>query len=83
MLEATPEDDLISVRDRAILLLGFSSGMRRSELAALDVSDLTFVDQGVDVLIRRSKTDPEGKGRTIGIPRGRNQDTCPRLALER
>jgi site-specific recombinase XerD len=83
MLEATPEDDLLSVRDRALLLLGFASGMRRSELSALDVSNLSFVAEGVDVLIRRGKTDPQGEGRTIGIPRGHHPETCPVLALER
>jgi hypothetical protein len=57
--------------------------MRRSELSALDVSDLHFVEEGVDVLIRRGKTDPQGEGRTIGIPRGRHPETCPALALER
>ncbi len=83
MLDATPEDDLLAVRDRAILLIGFAGGFRRSELAALEVEDLTFVDEGVDVLIRRSKTDQEGEGRTIGIPRGRRQQTCPVHALRR
>jgi integrase len=83
MLEAAPEDDLLAVRDRAVLLLGFAGGMRRSELAALDVPDLTKVDEGLDVLIRWSKTDQEGAGRTIGIPRGRNPETCPVLAVQR
>jgi site-specific recombinase XerD len=83
MLEATPEDDLLAIRDRAILLLGFAGGMRRSELAALDVDDLAAVDEGLDVLIRWSKTDQEGAGRTIGIPYGRNAETCPVLAVQR
>jgi site-specific recombinase XerD len=83
MLAATPEDELLAVRDRAILLVGFAGGLRRSELAALDVGDLSFVDEGVDVFIRRSKTDQEGEGRTIGIPNGRNPATCPVLALTR
>jgi integrase len=83
MLAVTPEDDLLAIRDRAILLLGFAGGMRRSELAALDVEDLTQVDEGLDVLIRWSKTDQEGAGRTIGIPRGRHPETCPVLAIRR
>jgi len=83
MLAATPEDDLLAVRDRAILLLGFAGGMRRSELAALDFEDLTEVEEGLDVLIRRSKTDQEAAGRVIGIPRGRNRETCPVLAVQR
>src|SRR5207244_2686122 len=56
---------------------------RRSELAALLVDDLAFVEAGGDVLIRWSKTDQEGAGRTVGIPRGRNRETCPVIALER
>jgi integrase len=83
MLEAIPEDNLLAVRDRAILLLGFASGMRRSELSGLDVEDLCEVDEGLDVLIRRSKTDQEGAGRTIGIPRGRHPETCPVIAVQR
>ena len=83
MLEATPEDDLLALRDRAVLLIGFAGGFRRSELAAFCVEDLAFVEAGVDVLIRRSKTDQEGAGRTVGIPRGRNRETCPVIALER
>jgi integrase len=83
MLEATPEDDLLAVRDRAVLLLGFAGGMRRSEIAALNVEDLTEVDEGLDVLIRWGKTDQEGTGRTIGIPRGRHAETCPVLAVQR
>ena len=83
LLEATPEEDLLAIRDRALLLLGFAGGFRRSELAGLDVEDLTFVEEGVDVLIRRSKTDQEGEGRVVAIPRGRNRETCPVIALRR
>jgi hypothetical protein len=54
-------------RDRAILLLGFAGAFRRSELVALDVTDLEFCDGGMRVHIRRSKTDQEGAGDTIAI----------------
>jgi integrase len=81
--EEAPEEDLLAIRDRAVLLLGFAGGMRRSELAALDVEDLTEVDEGLDVLIRWSKTDQEGAGRTIGVPRGRHPETCPVIAVQR
>lgn len=83
MLAALEEDTLLSIRDRAILLLGFAGGMRRSEIAALDVEDITDVDAGIDVLIRRSKTDQEGAGRTIGIPAGRSPETSPVIAVHR
>ena len=50
-------------RDRAILALGFAGAFRRGELAALDVSDLTFHTDGhLSCLLRRSKTDQAGQG---------------------
>src|SRR4051812_29203076 len=56
------------VRDRAILLLGFASGWRRSELAALRLADVRIEPQkGLVLRLRRSKTDQEGRGRTVGI----------------
>lgn len=68
------------IRDRAILLLGFAGAFRRSELTALDVADLAFGDDGITVTLRRSKTDQEGVGRKVGIPRGRN-GLCPVRAV--
>jgi integrase len=53
--------DLKGLRDRALLLLGFGGAFRRSELAALNVDDLEFTDDGLRVTIRRSKTDQEGR----------------------
>jgi integrase len=72
----------IDVRDRALLMLGFGAALRRSEIVALDVDDLTFVGEGVSVLIRRSKTDQEGAGVLLGVPFGSNPDTCPVRALQ-
>ena len=66
-----------SKRDRALLLLGLAGGLRRSELSALLVKDVAFVDEGVVVLIRRSKTDQEGKGMRVGVPYGSHPETCP------
>jgi site-specific recombinase XerD len=70
------------IRDRALLLVGFAGAFRRSELVALDVEDLDFGRAGVSLLIRRSKTDQEGRGRRIGIPYGTKSDTCPVRALK-
>ncbi len=69
------------LRDRALLLLGFAGAFRRSELVSLDVADLRFVAGGVEVTVRRSKTDQEGQGTTKGIPLGQNAATCPVRAL--
>lgn len=73
---------MASVRDRAILVFGFAGGFRRSELAAFDVGDVCRVDQGLQVTIRRSKTDPEGAGRVVGVPFGSEPSTCPVRTLE-
>lgn len=75
-------EKLIDVRDRAILLLGFSAALRRSEIAAIEVGDIEWSEQGIILHVRFSKTDQEGEGRTIGVPYGRNPETCPVLAVE-
>jgi site-specific recombinase XerC len=54
-------------RDRALLLRGFAGAFRRSMLVALNVEDLQYCDGGLRVTIRKSKTDQEGVGATIGI----------------
>jgi site-specific recombinase XerD len=68
-------------RDRALILLGFASALRRSELAALDFADIEFVREGLVIHLRRSKTDQLGEGRKIGVPLGRTS-ACPVKAVE-
>jgi integrase len=69
-------------RDRAMLLIGFAGGFRRSEIVALNCDDVERVRQGLILTLRRSKTDQEGAGRKVGIPFGRTRH-CPVLALDR
>jgi integrase len=76
---ATAPDKLAGLRDRALLLLGFAGAFRRSELVALDVSDIEETEAGLRVTIRHSKTDQEGQGITIAIARG--DVACPIKAL--
>jgi site-specific recombinase XerD len=76
MVTALP-DTPHGLRDRAMLLLGFAGGFRRSELAALDFSDIEDAEDGLKVLLRRSKTDQQGEGRHVGIPYGSDPKTCP------
>jgi site-specific recombinase XerD len=70
-------DDLRGSRNRALVLLGFSAALRRSELVALDVDDIAEVPEGLRVTVRRSKSDQEGEGRVIGVPYGSHLQTCP------
>ena len=81
MITAMP-DDLVGIRNRAIILLGIFTGMRRSEIVYLDIANLTFEPEGAIIQIRRSKRDQEGRGRQVPVPRGRNEATCPVRALQ-
>jgi len=81
MVEHLP-DSLLGVRDRALILLGYAGAMRRSELVGLDVTDLAIAEEGLVVVIRKSKTDQVGVGRKIGIPYGEHPETCPVRAVQ-
>jgi site-specific recombinase XerD len=81
LLAATPEDTLGGRRDRALLLLGFAGGFRRSELVGLYIEDLEESEYGLRVRLRRSKTGQEGEGDVKGIPWGSHLETCPVLAV--
>lgn len=81
MVKALPLDALGGLRDRALLLTGFVGALRRSEIAALDVSDAQFIAEGIRLLIRRSKSDQEGAGEFVGLPYGSDPAACPVRAL--
>jgi site-specific recombinase XerD len=81
MVAAAP-DNLIGLRNRALLLIGFAAALRRSELVALDVADLTETKAGLRLRIRASKTDQERQGTTVAIVPGDNS-TCPIAALNK
>lgn len=75
--------DPLSVRDSALLLVGWCAGLRRSELCALTWGDLTPDPDGLVVTLRRSKTDQQGEGRQVGLARNSNPARCPVIALDR
>jgi site-specific recombinase XerD len=70
-------------RDAALLLVGYAGAFRRSELSSLRVEDVEFVEDGATVLLRRSKTDQEGKGDKRALPYGSHPQTCPVRNLRR
>lgn len=75
------KSDLMALRDNALILIGFFGAFRRSELVAIEWQHVTFVLQGVKILIPRSKTDPEGIGDACAIPYGQTP-LCPVMALK-
>ncbi len=81
MLDQLSDQRPKDVRDRALLLLGFATAVRRSELAALNVEDIEFIPRGMMINLRRSKTDQEAHGRKIAVPLGRTRH-CPVAALQ-
>ena len=81
-LSRTCGTDLVGARDRALFPVGFVGAMERSELVALDVEHVIWTNAGIKLLIECSKTDAEGEGAEIAIPRGRSPETCPVTALQ-
>jgi site-specific recombinase XerD len=69
-------------RDRSVLTLGYASGLRRSNLVALDLADVEFCPKGVILTIRKEKQDRLGEGRLLAVVRGEHPDTCPVGTLE-
>lgn len=73
---------LKAARDRALLLIGFAGALRRSELVAIQCADITRFEAGMEILLKRSKTDQEGIGRTVWIPHAKDSERCPVAALD-
>ncbi len=69
------------LRNKALILIGFAGGFRRSELVNIDYEDVEFVNEGVKILIKKSKTDQSGEGIVKAIPYFENKEFCPVLAL--
>ena len=77
------KDEIKKYRDRSILILGFSGGFRRNELVSLDYDDLEFVQEGLKINLKRSKTDQFGEGTVKGLPYFNNRQYCPVISLKR
>ncbi len=73
----------IGARNTALLLFGFATALRRSNLAALELEHLTFTPHGIEVWISHEKQDREGKGRKLAVPYGKRKLTCPVRAVRR
>lgn len=82
MPNETEQQETMAARDTALLLVGYAGAFRRSELAALRVEDVETTDEGVVVLLRRSKTDQEGRGLRKALSYGSKKETCPVRSLK-
>ena len=76
------DEELKRLRDRSIILMGFSGGFRRNEIVSIDCDDLDFVNEGLKINLKRSKTDQFGEGLTKALPYFDNTQYCPVLSLK-
>ena len=76
-------EEIKKARDKAIILIGFGGGFRRTELISIDHDDLEFVPEGLKITIKRSKTDQYGEGMVKGLPYFINEIYCPVLSLKK
>lgn len=76
------DSTILGIRDKSLLLLGWCSALRRSEIVDLDIGDLEFSEKGIVITIRHSKTDQEGHGRQIAIPLS-SDEYCPVGAVKK
>ena len=77
------DSEIKKLRDRTIILIGFSGGFRRNEIVSLNYDDLDFVPEGVKIDIRRSKTDQFGEGSVKALPYFDNSKYCPVVSLKK
>lgn len=76
-LVAKIELDITGLRDRALIALGFDFFLRRSEISALDMEAIAIGAEGMEIDLRRSKSDQDGKGLRLWRPRREDERACP------
>ena len=82
VIDEQNKENIKKLRDRTIILTGFSGGFRRNEIVSLNYNDLDFVPEGIKINIRRSKTDQFGEGSIKALPYFDNSQYCPVLSLK-
>jgi len=83
VIDESKEKDKRKIRDKALLLIGFAGGFRRSELVNIEYDDVEFVSEGVKIFVKKSKTDQSGEGMIKAIPYFENKNFCPVKALKK
>ena len=82
VIDQEKNEDIKKLRDRSIILIGFSGGFRRNEIVSLDYNDLDFVKEGLKIQIRSSKTDQFGEGSVKALPYFDSSKYCPVISLK-
>ena len=83
VIDESRNEKIKILRDRTIILTGFSGGFRRNELVSLNYEDLDFVEKGLKINLRRSKTDQFGEGSVKGLPYFDNSLYCPVVSISK
>jgi site-specific recombinase XerD len=83
VIDEDKNGEIKKLRDRTIILIGFSGGFRRNEIVSLDYEDLDFVTEGLKINLKRSKTDQSGEGFIKGLPYFENHQYCPVLSVKK
>ena len=83
VIDKQKKEEIKKLRDRSIILIGFSGGFRRNEIVSLDYEDLDFVTEGLKINLRRSKTDQFGEGFKKALPYFDNRQYCPVVSLKK
>jgi len=76
-------EEIKKIRDKAMILIGFGGGFRRTELISIDYEDLEFAKEGLKIFIKRSKTDQFGEGMNKGLPYFTKEQYCPVINLKK
>ena len=83
VIDDQKHDEIKILRDKTIILIGFAGGFRRNEIVSLDFEDLDFVNEGIKINLKKSKTDQFGEGFTKALPYFDNSKYCPVISIEK
>ena len=83
VIDEEKNEEIKKLRDRTIILIGFSGGFRRNEIVSLDYEDIDFVQEGLKISLKKSKTDQFGEGSVKGLPYFDNSQYCPVVSMHK
>ena len=82
VIDKIDREEIKKLRDRSIILIGFSGGFRRNEIVSLNYDDLDFMSEGLKINVRKSKTDQFGEGFTKALPYFDSSQYCPVVSIK-